>query len=225
MSTPDLRSIALILALAALPAAGTLAQQPAPQPAPPAHPATSGAVSQQPTPGLARAATPAEIAGWNIEVTPDGAGLPPGSGTVDQGERLFATTCAVCHGTEGQGVPVPGRAGYPRLVGGIGTLANDKPVKTLGSFWPYATIVFDYIRRAMPLTNPQSLSADQVYALTAFLLWKNGIIAKDTVMDAKTLAAVVMPNRDGFYSRPAPETANIAVTSTAPFAEHAKPAP
>lgn len=222
MSMLDRRSIALALVLASLPATGALAQRPNP---PGEQPAAPGVARQQNAQGLASPATPAEIAGWNIDVTPDGAGLPPGSGTVEQGEQLFATSCAVCHGAEGEGVPVAGRGGYPRLVGGIGTLAENTPVKTLGSYWPYATIVFDYIRRAMPLTNPQSLSSEQVYALTAFLLWKNGIIAKDTVMDAKSLPAVKMPNRDGFYSRPAPETANIPLTSTRPFAEPAEPVP
>ncbi|MGH7066754.1 MAG: c-type cytochrome [Acetobacteraceae bacterium] len=180
--------------------------------------ASAGAAAQSPTaPRFGMPATPAEIAGWNIDVTPDGAGLPPGSGTADAGVPLFAAQCATCHGAEGQGIPVPGRAGYPRLVGGIGTLATDHPVKTDGSFWPYATIIFDYIRRAMPLTHPQSLTADQVYALTAFILWKNGIIAEDRVMDAMSLPGVKMPNRDGFFTRPAPETANTAPLETPPF--------
>ncbi|MGH7079365.1 MAG: c-type cytochrome [Acetobacteraceae bacterium] len=186
--------------------------------------AAFGAAAQSPAPPrFGTAATAAEIAGWNIDVTPDGAGLPPGSGTADAGAPIFAAQCAACHGAEGQGIPVAGRAGYPRLVGGIGTLADDHPVKTVGSYWPDATIIFDYIRRAMPLTHPQSLTADQVYALTAFLLWKNGIIAQGQAMDATSLPAVKMPNRDGFFTRPPPETANIPGLQTPPFPAPAKP--
>lgn len=178
-------------------------------------PASAGAQS---TPSrFGSPASGAEIAGWDIDVVPDGAGLPAGSGTAAAGAPLFAAQCAACHGGEGQGVPVPGRAGYPRLVGGIGTLTHDIPVKTVGSFWPFATILFDYIRRAMPLTHPQSLSANQVYALSAFILWKNGIIDENATMDAKSLPAVAMPNRHGFFTRPPPETATIAVIETPPI--------
>ena len=183
-----------------------------------------GAAAQSPPAAhFGTAATAAEIAGWDIDVTPDGAGLPPGSGTPSAGAQLFAAQCAVCHGAEGQGVPVPGRGGYPRLVGGIGTLTRDHPVKTVGSFWPYASILFDYIRRAMPLTHPRSLSANDVYALSAFILWKNGVIAEDAAMNAQSLPAVKMPNRDGFFTRPAPETDNMAVIETRPFPAPAKP--
>ncbi len=155
-------------------------------------------------------ATQAQIAGWNLDVVPSGAGLPSGRGTPAEGSKLYAAQCAVCHGAEGQGMAVPGHGMFPRLVGGIGTITTDAPVKTVGSFWPYATGLFDYIRRAMPFTKPQSLTSDQVYALTAFILAKNGIIPNDAVMNAQTLPAVKMPNRDGFYSRPEPETDNIA---------------
>jgi len=186
---------------------------------------TGAAAQSAPGPRFGAAATPAEIAGWNIDVEPSGAGLPPGSGTPSAGAGLFATDCAACHGSEGQGVPVPGRGPYPRLVGGIGTLKNDHPVKTVGSFWPFATIVFAYIRRAMPFTHPESLSADQVYALTAFLLWKNGIIAEDETMDAHTLPAVRMPNVNGFFIRPPPETANPAPVETPPFRPSGNTAP
>lgn len=139
-------------------------------------------------------ATPQEISGWNIDVDPNGSGAPPGSGTVAQGERVYATSCASCHGNNGQGKPMD------RLVGGQGTLASDHPVKTVGSYWPYATTVFDYIRRAMPFTAPRSLNDDQVYAVTAYLLYLNGIISKDAVLNAKTLPKVKMPNRNGFVS-------------------------
>lgn len=158
-------------------------------------------------------ATPQQLAGWQLDVLPDGQGLPSGSGTAKAGAGLFAARCAACHGADGQGLPVGGRGGFPRLVGGIGTIASAKPVKTVGSFWPYATGLFDYIRRAMPLTAPQSLSADQVYSLTAFILYKNKIIGESDAMDASTLPAVKMPNRDGFYQRPAPETDNVATYS------------
>ena len=159
-------------------------------------------------------ATPAQIAGWNLDVLPSGAGLPSGSGTPAEGSKLYAAQCAACHGAEGQGIAVPGHGMFPRLVGGIGTITTDAPVKTVGSFWPYATGLFDYIHRAMPFTKPQSLSNDQVFALTAFILAKNGIIPNNAVMNAQTLPAVKMPNRDGFYSRPEPETDNIPNDST-----------
>lgn len=176
----------------------------------------SGFANPSPAPGRPSApsfgapASPAQIAGWNIDVERDGAGLPPGSGTPATGATLYAAKCAACHGSEGQGRAVPGRGPYPRLVGGIGTLASEHPVKTVGSFWPYATILFDYIRRAMPFDAPGSLSNDQVYALSAFILEKNGIIADNAVMDAKTLPSVTMPNIDGFYTRPKPETNNLS---------------
>lgn len=160
-------------------------------------------------------ATPAQIAGWNLDVLPSGAGLPSGSGTPAEGSKLYAAQCAACHGAEGQGMAVSGHGMFPRLVGGIGTITTDAPVKTVGSFWPYATGLFDYIHRAMPFTKPQSLTSDQVYALTAFILAKNGIIPNDAVINAQTLPAVKMPNRDGFYSRPEPETDNVANYSTA----------
>jgi S-disulfanyl-L-cysteine oxidoreductase SoxD len=142
--------------------------------------------------GLGRTATAADIAAWNIDVEPDGRNLPPGSGTPADGAKLFASTCAVCHGDHGQG----GIA--PRLVGGIGTLATAHPIKTVGSYWPYATTIFDYVRRAMPFTSPESLTNDQVYALVAYLLDQNGIVPSSAVMNATTLPAVKMPNRSGF---------------------------
>jgi S-disulfanyl-L-cysteine oxidoreductase SoxD len=144
--------------------------------------------------GFGQPATAAEIAGWDIDVAADGAGLPPGSGSVAQGEALFARLGAACHGAKGEG-------GFgPPLVGGIGSLATDKPVKTIGSYWPYAPTLFDYIRRAMPADNPKSLKPDEVYALCAYLLHLNGIVPADAVMNAKTLPQVVMPNHAGFTS-------------------------
>ena len=139
-------------------------------------------------------ATPAQIAGWNIDVSPDGAGLPAGHGDVKQGEAIYAAKCASCHGAHGEGKPMP------RLVGGIGTLHDKKPEKTVGSYWPYATTLFDYVRRAMPLNAPQSLTPDEVYAVSAYVLFLNGIVAQDTTLNADTLVKIKMPNRDGFVS-------------------------
>lgn len=144
--------------------------------------------------GLGRTATPEEIAGWDIDVRADGAGLPPGRGSVLEGRRIFEETCAACHGDKGQGKPMD------QLVGGAGTLATAKPVKTVGSYWPYATTLFDYVRRAMPLTAPQSLTPDQVYAVSAYVLYLNGIVAESAVLDAASLPEVKMPNRNGFTS-------------------------
>jgi S-disulfanyl-L-cysteine oxidoreductase SoxD len=154
----------------------------------------SGAVYAAGRYDFGRPATPAEIAGWDIDVSPDGAGLPPGHGDVRQGEAIFADKCASCHGAHGEGKPMD------RLVGGIGTLHDKKPVKTVGSYWPYATTLFDYVHRAMPLNAPQSLTPDEVYALSAYVLFLNGIVAQGATLDADSLAKIKMPNRDGFVS-------------------------
>jgi S-disulfanyl-L-cysteine oxidoreductase SoxD len=143
---------------------------------------------------IGRPATPQEIAGWDIDVSPSGAGLPPGRGDVQEGEAIFADKCAACHGAHGEGKPMV------RLVGGIGTLREPKPQKTVGSFWPYATTLFDYVRRAMPLNAPQSLTADEVYAVSAYVLFLNGIVPQDATLDADNMAKIKMPNRDGFVS-------------------------
>lgn len=124
----------------------------------------------------------------------DGAGLPPGSGSVAQGGQVYAAQCAACHGATGKN-PVIGAI---RLTGGQGTLATPSPVRTVGSYWPYATTLFDYIRRAMPFPAPQSLTPSEVYAVSAYILNLNGIVPSDAVLDAGTLPAVRMPNRDGF---------------------------
>jgi cytochrome c len=140
----------------------------------------------------------ADIAAWNIDVAPDGRGLPAGSGDVAMGGKVFAAKCAACHGAKGEG-----QIGDP-LVGGRGTLASASPKRTVGSYWPYATTLFDYIRRAMPYNAPQSLTADEVYAVSAWILNQNGIVPDDARLDAHSLAAVRMPNRDGFVSDPRP---------------------
>jgi S-disulfanyl-L-cysteine oxidoreductase SoxD len=148
---------------------------------------------------IGRAATPAEIKGWDIDIGHDGSNLPPGSGSVERGRVVFSEQCATCHGADGQG------GVGDRLVGGQGTLASAKPVRTVGSYWPYAPTLFDYIRRAMPQNAPQSLSDEDVYAVSAYILNLNGLVPADAVLDAKTLAAIKMPNRDRFVSDPRPD--------------------
>jgi cytochrome c len=144
------------------------------------------------TPDLGRLATPVEIAGWDISILPDGTGLPPGQGTALAGAAVYEQKCQACHGAKGAGQP------NDRLVGGQGTLGSKAPVRTIGSYWPYATTVFDYVRRSMPYLQPQSLTNDEVYAITAYLLQQNGIIGERDEMNAQTLPRVKMPNRDGF---------------------------
>ncbi|MBI3512639.1 MAG: cytochrome c [Proteobacteria bacterium] len=156
--------------------------------------ATLGVAHAADTPNLGQPISPHEFAAWDISVAPDGAGLPAGSGTAKQGAPVYAEKCAACHGEKGAGQP------NDRLVGGIGTLAGDQaPVRTVGSFWPYATTLFDYVRRAMPWQQPQSLSDSEVYAVAAYILNLNGIIGDADVLDATTLPKVKMPNRDNFF--------------------------
>jgi mono/diheme cytochrome c family protein len=128
-------------------------------------------------------------------IQPDGATLPAGSGSVAAGKEIFATTCAACHGEKLEGVP---GTGAPALIGGRGTLTHVPPVKTVESYWPYATTLFDYVKRAMPFNAPGSLTDDQVYALCAFILAEGKVVPADAVLDAKTLPKVAMPNRAGF---------------------------
>jgi mono/diheme cytochrome c family protein len=160
---------------------------------------TCGAADTGQSPHLGHVVTQADLAAWDISIAPDGTGLPPGSGTAKQGEVLFAAKCAACHGAKGIGPAGPPPLGGP-LVGGSGTLTGDTPVKTVGSYWPYATTLFDYVRRAMPFTQPQSLTNDEVYALAAYILNLNGIIDEKEVMNAKSLPKVKMPNRAKFFS-------------------------
>jgi mono/diheme cytochrome c family protein len=134
---------------------------------------------------------PGDAAAWDISIAPDGVGLPPGNGTPAQGAVVYAEKCAACHGQNGEGQP------NDRLVGG--QLRGDQPaVKTVGSYWPYATTLFDYTRRAMPWQQPKSLTNDEVYAVSAYILRLNGVIGDNDVMNATTLPKVAMPNRDGF---------------------------
>ena len=145
--------------------------------------------------GFGSPASAEEIAGWDIDVAADGNGLPAGSGTVAQGKELYDRLGAKCHGERGEGTQ-----GIPALVGGIGSLDTDAPVKTVGSYWPYSTTLFDYVRRSMPIANPLSLTNDEVYAVSAYLLFINGILDEDAPMNAHSLPQVKMPNRDGFIS-------------------------
>ena len=146
------------------------------------------------TPNLGRPITPSEIAGWDITVLPDGTGLPPGSGTPVEGARVYAAKCASCHGEGGKG------GTNAKLVGGDAIKDMDSE-KTIANFWPYATTLFDYIRRAMPWRQPRSLTNEEVYALTAYILSLNRIIGENDGMNAQTLPKVRMPNRDGFIIR------------------------
>jgi cytochrome c len=146
-------------------------------------------------PKFGRPASPDELTKADISIPPDGKGLPSGSGSVAQGAQVFAAKCAACHGANAEGTP-----SGDRLIGGIGTLASAMPVKTVNSYWPYATTVFDYISRAMPVTNPQSLQNDEVYAVTAYILSMDNIVPKDAVLDAQSLPKVRMPNRAGFIN-------------------------
>ena len=143
---------------------------------------------------IGRAPTAEEIRGWDIDVRPDGQGLPSGKGTVAQGEKLFMDNCATCHGEFGEG---NGR--WPVLAGGKGSLTSDNPVKTIGSYWPYASTVFDYVRHAMPFGNAESLKTDDYYALVAYLLYLNDIVTDETFeLNDKNLASIKMPNEQGF---------------------------
>jgi mono/diheme cytochrome c family protein len=144
--------------------------------------------------GIGHAATPAEIAGWNIDVRPDGEGAPPGHGSVKDGEKVYMDKCAACHGEFGESA---GR--WPALAQGKGTLASHDPVKTVGSYFPYVSSVFDYIRRAMPFGDAESLSNDELYAVTAYVLNLNDIVDDKFVLSKETWAQVKMPNANGFY--------------------------
>ena len=157
--------------------------------------ASASFAATPPPPKLGKPATADEIARVDISIPPDGKGLPAGSGSVAQGAQVFAQKCAVCHGANAEGTP-----SGDRLVGGVGSLSSPNPVKTVNSYWPYATTVFDYIRRAMPITNPQSLQNDEVYAVVAYILSFDNVVPKDAVLDANSLPKVQMPNRAGFVN-------------------------
>lgn len=154
--------------------------------------------------GVGQPATEEQIARIDIDAMPDGRGLPPGQGTYAEGEQVYSRTCAACHGADLEGNK---DIGAPKLIGGRGTLTDAKPVKTVESYWPYASTLFDYVHRSMPMDAPGSLSADEVYAVSAYVLGRADIISDDpdTTLDAGTLAEVEMPNADGFVSDPRPD--------------------
>ena len=156
--------------------------------------------------GLGRVALPSEIAAWNIDVRPDGQGLPEGKGTVKQGETIYNEQCASCHGDFGEGIDR-----WPVLAGGGGTLKSDDPVKTVGSYWPYLSTVYDYIRRAMPFGQAQSLTPDQTYAVVAYLLYLNDIVSDESFELSKAnFTKVRLPNEKNFTKDPRPDTPVMA---------------
>lgn len=164
--------------------------------------ATTAVTAQEQRYGFGEKATSEQIAGWDIDARPPGEGLPEGSGSVSAGREIYSNTCVACHGQEGEG-------GMDRLVGGKGSLDTDEPVRTVGSYWPYATTLFDYIRRTMPFDNPHSLSEDELYAVTAYVLHMNDLVPEDATMDSESLPEVEMPNKDAFFSPdPRPDVDN-----------------
>jgi cytochrome c len=165
--------------------------------------------AQSPTYGVGRAARSDELAAIDIDVRPDGRGLLPGSGTAAAGKQIYATRCVTCHGATGREGP------QDILVGGQGSLITPRPLKTVGSYWPYATTLWDYLRRAMPFDRPGTLPVDEVYSLTAYVLYLNAIVGEQDVIDQTTLPKVKMPNRDGFVPDPRPDT-SVAKHAAAP---------
>lgn len=154
--------------------------------------------------GLGTKADAEMIKGWDIDITPDGVGLPPGESTIAEGEIIYEKHCAACHGFFGEGVK-----SWPPLVGDYETLKQSEPEKTVGSYWPYATTLFDYIRRTMPFNQPRSLSDKETYAVTAYILDLNDLM-EDEKMDADVLKQIIMPNRKGFIIDPRPDVSNTA---------------
>ena len=148
-------------------------------------------------------ATQEQIAGWDIDVRPDGKGLPPGSGSVMDGETLYESQCASCHGAFGEG-----EGGWPVLAGGRGTLKEARPEKTVGSYWPHLSTLWDYIHRAMPFLTPQTLSDDEVYALTAYILYLNELVEDDFVLSQENFTTIKLPNEGSFKEDPRPDVHN-----------------
>ncbi|AEI95138.1 c-type cytochrome [Roseobacter litoralis] len=169
--------------------------------------------------GLGRAALPEEIAAWDGDVRPDGTGLPVGSGDAIIGEEIFATQCAACHGDFAEGI-----GNWPKLAGGMDTLYHDDPLKTVGSYWPYLSTAFDYIKRSMPYGNAGTLSDDETYAILAYILYSNDLIDDDFVLSNETFLDVEMPNADGFIVDDRAET-EYAQWRGEPCMENCKPEP
>ena len=163
-------------------------------------------------PRLGKAVSERSLAAWDIDVrTTDGLGLPPGSGSVAAGKRVYETQCIACHGADAKGGSM-----FGPMVGGIGSFKTNTRVLTVGSMYPYAPVLFDYVRRAMPLTAPQSLSNDETYAVSAYLLHLNGLVPATAVMNRETLTAVQMPNRDNFIVDTRPDTQAVRCSSHCP---------
>jgi cytochrome c len=150
--------------------------------------------------GIGRAITREELKSWDIDVRPDGHGLPVGKGSVKAGEPLYQERCAACHGEFGEG-----KDRWPALIGGSGSLTANDPKKGIGNYWPHATTVFDYIKRSMPFGNAQSLTDDEVYAITAYVLHLNDVLKADAVLDRETLLKIKLPNAAGFTPDPRPD--------------------
>jgi len=166
--------------------------------------------------GLGRPALPEEIAAWDVNVMPDGRGLPEGSGDVWTGDEVFAENCAVCHGDFAEGI-----GNWPKLAGGAGTLDHEDPLKTVGSYWPYLSTVWDYVNRSMPFGNAQSLEPDDVYAITAYILYSNNLVDDDFVLSHENFAEFGMPNADGFIVDDRAET-EYAIWHGEPCMENCK---
>jgi len=206
------------------------AEAPAPEAAP-AAPQQASVVSAPadakdaplPTHGvfhLGREATAEEVAAWDIDIRPDGAGLPAGKGTVAEGEELFAEACAVCHGDFGEG-----RDRWPVLAGGFDTLTAERPVKTIGSYWPYLSTVYDYVRRAMPFGDARSLSDDDVYAITAYLLYLNDVVTDEEFeLSSENFNEVRLPNEENFFMDDRAEEQHYAAKAE-PCMSECKPGP
>ncbi|MDH3264880.1 MAG: cytochrome c, partial [Paracoccaceae bacterium] len=144
--------------------------------------------------GIGRPALPEEIAAWDVNVTPDGEGLPPGGMSVEDGEQVFLDNCASCHGDFAEGL-----GNWPPLAGGRGTLTDRRPVKTVGSFWPYVSTVWDYVHRSMPFGSAQTITADEAYGITAYILYSEGLVDYDFELTGENFTEVRLPNEDGFY--------------------------
>jgi cytochrome c len=169
--------------------------------------------------GIGRAALPEEVAAWDDEISADGTGLPAGSGDAIVGEEVFATKCAACHGDFAEGID-----NWPKLAGGADTLDHEDPLKTVGSYWPYLSTAFDYIKRSMPYGNAGTLTDDETYAIVAYILYSNDLIEDDFVLSKETFFDVEMPNTDGFILDNRAET-EYAIWSGEPCMENCKPAP
>jgi cytochrome c len=163
---------------------------------------TASRTASAPDYGLGTRPTASEVAAWDSDIGPNGINLPAGLGSVARGREVYTARCIACHGARGEG------GMGDRLVGGRGTLASANPIRTIGSYWQYATTLFDYVRRAMPLNAPQSLSNDDVYAVCAYLLYLNGLVSEDAVIDARTLIDLKMPNRNGFIGDTRPDVSD-----------------